>query len=389
VFSPPLALYVHIPFCRTRCTYCAFNTYAGLSGQIAAYMQALWEEIGWVTESFPRRPAQTIYFGGGTPSLIPAPLIQAVIQRCAERFVLAAEPEITLEANPGTVDRTYLQALHDGGVNRLSIGMQSAHQEELQLFGRRHSVDAVRQTVQMARTAGFHNVSLDLIYGAPRQTLLTWRLSLETALEMEPDHLSLYSLGLEEGTPMQHQVVQGQLPAPDPDLAADMYEWASERLAAAGFEQYEISNWARPGFACHHNLHYWRNLPYLGFGAGAHGYAAQTRYANVLHPEAYIERIQSQAEPLPFPLSAAAEEIEPLDAAGVMAESMLMGLRLTGEGVAPGTFRARYGHDLWSVYGSDLDRLIGWGLLERLPDSRIRLTRRGRLLGNIVFEAFV
>lgn len=237
----PLAIYVHIPFCQTRCSYCAFNTYTGLADQIMPYMAALAREVCLVGSNM-RRPAHTLYFGGGTPSLIPVSAINTIIETCASMFVLPVDVEVTLEANPGSVNQTYLDDLRRGGVNRLSIGMQSAHEKELRLFGRGHSVEDVRTTVQMARRAGFDNISLDLIYGVPHQTLGMWQKSLETALAFEPDHLSLYGLGIEDGTPMQRQIQCGKLPFPDDDRAADMYDWATERLDNAGFEQYEVSN---------------------------------------------------------------------------------------------------------------------------------------------------
>ncbi|HVO70231.1 MAG TPA: radical SAM family heme chaperone HemW [Aggregatilineaceae bacterium] len=383
-----LALYVHIPFCRTRCSYCAFNTYAGLSDQITPYMRALTREIRLVAGST-RRRAHTVYFGGGTPSLAPVSEIAAALETCAEGFELTPYTEITLEANPGTVDQEFLTALRHAGVNRLSIGMQSAHANELRLLARRHPVHAVHSAVDMARAAGFENINLDLIYGIPRQTTDMWRLSVNTAIGLAPDHLSLYSLSMEDATPMQRQVARGRLETPDPDLAADMYEWASDRLAAAGFEQYEISNWSRPGLACRHNRHVWRNLPYVGLGAGAHGYAAHTRYANVLHPMTYIARLEAQAMPLAFPLSAAAEDVERIGLRTAMSETMIMGLRLTQEGVSPEAFRERFGYELWGVFGQGLDGLIAVGLLERTADSRVRLTPRGRLLGNRVFMEFV
>jgi oxygen-independent coproporphyrinogen-3 oxidase len=384
----PLAVYFHIPFCRTRCTYCAFNTYVGLSNYIIPYMRALRRELVLVAGSS-QPVVSTIYFGGGTPSLIPVVELEATLRACAKTFSLTPDVEISLEANPGTVDQDYLRQLHQIGINRLSFGMQSAHESELRLFARLHGLDDVRATIDMARTTGFDNINLDLIYGIPRQTLDMWRHSLETALSFNPTHLSLYSLGIENATPLQSWIAQGHLPAPDPDLAADMYEWASDYLAANGFEQYEISNWAKPGMACRHNLHVWRNLPYLGLGAGAHGCAAHTRYANVDLPAAYIERIQNQKETLPFPLSAAAEQITIIDSQEEMAETMFMGLRLTQEGITPEMFRARFGRDLWTVYGQELDSLIASGLLERTAAGRVRLTLRGRLLGNHVFAAFV
>jgi len=384
----PLALYLHIPFCSTRCSYCAFNTYAGLSDQIIPYMRALAREIRLVAGSS-RPRAHTIYFGGGTPSLLPVDEIATTVETCADAFALAPDAEITLEANPGTVDQDYLNALHSIGVNRLSIGMQSAHISELRLFARHHRPDDVRSAVDMARAAGFANINLDLIYGIPRQTTDMWRLSVNTAIALAPAHVSLYSLGIEDATPMERVVARGRLELPDPDLAADMYEWASDRLAAAGFEQYEISNWSKPGFACRHNVHVWRNLPYLGLGAGAQGYAAHTRYANVLHPRTYITRLETQDTALPFPLSAAAEEIDPIDLRESMSETMILGLRLTQEGISVEAFRERFGCELWDVFGRQIDRLIAVGLLEDTADDRVRLTLRGRLLGNQVFMEFV
>ncbi len=386
--SLTLGYYFHIPFCRTRCTYCAFNTYTGQTDRIGPYMQALRRELALVVDAY-QPTVSTVYFGGGTPSLIPAAEIDATLQACAGLCSLTPDVEVTLEANPGTVNRDYLRDLRQIGVNRLSLGMQSAHPQELKLFARGHCLDDVYTAVDSACAAGFDNINLDLIYGIPRQTLEMWRHSLTTALSLGPTHLSLYSLGIENATPFESWIAQGDLPAPDPDLAADMYEWAADRLTTSGFEQYEISNWSRSGFACRHNLHVWHNQPYLGFGAGAHGCAAHTRYANVNLPATYIDRIQSQRAPLTFPLSAAAEEIDPIDPPSEMAETMFLGLRLTQEGITAEMFQARFGLDLWTVYGEEIDTLIAAGLLEQSARERIRLTPRGRLLGNHVFAAFV
>lgn len=385
--APSLALYLHIPFCRTRCTYCAFNTYTGQDRLIEPYMRALAHEIR-MAGGADRRAAHTIYFGGGTPSLVPADLLSMILATCDDTFALADATEITVEANPATVDLDALRALRHAGINRLSIGMQSAHASELALFARGHSVDDVRDTVHLARRAGFDNLSLDLIYGNPGQTVEMWQASLNAALAMEPEHLSMYSLGIEDGTPMQRWVARGQVEPPDPDLAADMYEWATDRLAQAGFEQYEISNWAKPGYACQHNLQYWRDLPYLGLGAGAHGYAGGLRYSVVLRPADYIERMGSQQQSLPFPRTAAWLESEIIDAQGEMAEIMVTGLRLIQTGVDAQAFEARTGRGLWAVYGEQIRQLIRDGLLEQ-RGSHLRLTPRGRLLGNRVFEAFV
>ena len=382
-----MALYLHIPFCRTRCTYCAFNTYTGQDKLIEPYMHALSHEIRMVG-GMEYRAAHTIYFGGGTPSLVPADLLATILAACDQAFALAGKTEITVEANPATVDLEALRALRHAGINRLSIGMQSAHANELALFARGHTVDDVRDTVRLARRAGFDNLSLDLIYGNPGQTVEMWQTSLNAALSMEPEHLSMYSLGIEDGTPMQRWVARGQVEPPDADLAADMYEWATDRLAQAGFEQYEISNWAKPGYACQHNLQYWRDLPYLGLGAGAHGYAGGLRYSTVLRPADYIARMASQSQPLDFPRTAAWLDSETIDAQGEMAEIMMTGLRLTQTGVDASLFEARTGHALWAVYGEQLRQLVNDGLLEQ-QGSHVRVTQRGRLLGNLVFAAFV
>ncbi len=387
--SALLALYVHVPFCQTRCTYCAFNTYAGMAARIPPYVSALLSEIRLVGSAGGHPPASTLYFGGGTPSQLPAEFVRQIIRACAQSFALDPSAEISFEANPGDADGAYFRALRQAGVNRLSIGMQSAHERELRLFARRHNFDDVRATVQLARQASLPSVNLDLIYGIPGQSMGSWQRSLEAALTLAPDHLSLYSLSIEEGTPLHVRLLSGRMAAPDPDLAADMVEWAAERLSAAGLRQYEISNWAAPGHACQHNVHVWRNEPYLGFGAGAHGCAARVRYENVTSPDDYIARISAQQGTHLFPLSAATATAAALRTAEEMADTMILGLRLTEEGIDPAAFLARFGRELWDVYGSALDRLLAHGLIECSASGAVRLTRRGHLLGNHVFSEFV
>ena len=245
-----LALYLHIPFCQRRCRYCDFNTYAGREALFVPYAAALAQEI--------RRAGQgervaTIFVGGGTPSVLPLALITDLLGACRAAFAVDAEAEISLEANPGTVDAFKLAGLRRLGVNRLSLGVQSAHADELVLLGRIHTFAQAVQAVRMARAAGFENLSLDLIYGLPAQTLARWAATLQAALDLAPDHLSAYCLTLEAGTPLAADVAAGRVPAPDPDRAAEMYEQAEAILAAAGFVHYEISNWARPDFQCRHN----------------------------------------------------------------------------------------------------------------------------------------
>ena len=268
------SLYIHIPFCNHRCGYCDFNTYAGLQRLIPDYTQAVCREIEYLSNAASEQlTIQTIYFGGGTPSLIAEIYLEKILTTVEKQLYLLPSPEITVEANPGTVTEAYLKNIHGLGVNRISIGMQSADQNELGMLERQHSYNDVVRAVEWSRTAGINNLSLDLIFGLPQQTLKPWIRTVEAAISLQPEHLSLYALTLEHGTPMQKKVEAGKLPELDPDVAADMYEAASERLIASGYVQYEISNWARENnlgelLSCKHNLQYWRNFPYLGVGAG-------------------------------------------------------------------------------------------------------------------------
>lgn len=390
------SIYLHIPFCIHRCAYCDFNTYAGIENLIPAYVQALCREIELGAESASERlPVHTVFFGGGTPSLLPVWEVERILAVLGRVFDFQPGLEITLEANPGTISLSYWRDLHSLGVNRLSLGMQSGNAEQLRLLERQHGLLDVLQAVEWARRAGFDNLNLDLIFGIPYQTLEMWQQTLDRALALHPDHLSLYALTLEHGTPMHNWVNRGLLPQPDDDLAADMYEAASQRLVEGGFAQYEISNWARQAgngaiFSCRHNLQYWRNLPYLGFGAGAHGYAGGVRTANVLSPAAYIKRCQ-EGMPLEFPRTPATLEINNIGRQAEIGETMMMGLRLTHEGVSAASFEKRFGVSLNEQFKKQIERLGKSGLLEWGEDDRdiLRLTPRGRLLGNQVFMEFI
>jgi oxygen-independent coproporphyrinogen III oxidase len=390
------SIYLHIPFCRHRCSYCDFNTYAGMADLIPVFTQALCREIQLLAESATvTLPVRTIFFGGGTPSLMPFSELEQVFSFLRHYFDLLPGAEITLEANPGTVSLSYLAGLVRLGVNRLSLGMQSAIPAELRLLEREHEFSEVVQAVAWARRAGFENLNLDLIFGLPFQTLPTWQETLDNALALQPDHFSLYALTLEHGTPMQHQVEQNLLPAPDPDLAADMYEFAAERLDQAGYFQYEISNWARlnrggGSMVCRHNLQYWRNQPYLGFGAGAHGYAGAVRTANVLAPSVYVQRCL-EGDVQVFPCTPATAEAIQVERSAEIAETMMMGLRLVQEGVSNRAFQERFGQSLEEVFGEAIKRLQNLGLLEWAGSNGdiLRLSPQGHLLGNQVFMEFV
>jgi oxygen-independent coproporphyrinogen-3 oxidase len=384
----PTSLYFHIPFCAHRCAYCDFNTYAGQEDSIPAYVKALCNEIRVVAGSAPERVGvHTVFFGGGTPSLLSAAQFEAIFKSIRESFDLTPGAEISLEANPGTLSFAYLQELFNLGFNRLSLGVQSAHPDELHLLERIHDYFDVVEAVAWARRAGFDNLNLDLIFGLPEQTLARWQSTVKLILGLKPEHLSLYALTLEHGTPFGRWAAQGLMPLPDPDAAADMYEWSEEALGAAGFGHYEISNWAQPGRECRHNLQYWRNLPYLGLGAGAHGFASSLRYSDVLRIKTYIDRCAPGAGGH-FPLSPAAVNSHRLTPREEMQETMITGLRLTQEGVSAAVFRERFGVGLTEAFGGEIESLIGLGLLE-WSGERLRLTVHGRLLGNQAFLRFV
>ena len=392
----PISIYLHIPFCIHRCSYCDFNTYAGREKHIPAYLRALRHEIGFLGNSAPvRLPVHTVFFGGGTPSLVPPDEIELVLKQIALHFDLLPQAEITMEANPGTVSKAQLATLRAAGVNRLSYGMQSSHPEELRLLERIHSFLDVIDAVRWAREAGFDNLSLDLIFGLPSQSLERWKNTLEDALMLRTEHLSLYALTVEPGTRMKAWVRKGLVPPPDEDLAAEMYEYAMDRLEAGGFRQYEISNWSRVDsrgvdYASRHNLQYWLGLPYLGLGAGAHGYASGIRTANVDGIGEYIRRM-AESPKLVFPLSPANRISERVDRETEMQEWMMVGLRLTEKGVSRKVFKERFDLDLLVAFGDEIEQLTRLELLEWSGEQRdrLRLTRRGRLLGNQVFMRFV
>ena len=389
-----LALYIHIPFCETKCPYCDFNTYASIEHLIPAYMDALVGELRLWGAALDSPRVQSIFFGGGTPSYLPSEDIRRLLDTARSGFVVAGEAEITLESNPGDVTEERLATWKDSGINRLSIGVQSLDDGLLQLLGRRHSAEEATEAFRHAQAAGFDNINLDLMYGLPRQNLEQWRKTLEQTLVLHPEHLSLYCLTLEEGTPLEARVRQGVLPTPDSDLAADMYELAEGMTAQEGYQQYEISNWALPGRACSHNLTYWRNQPYLGVGPGAHSSLNGQRSANLRSPRQYIQRVHRWAESaIAFEGLQAAQEcgpvemVEAIDKRLEMGETMMLGLRLA-EGVAASGFKARFGVELRDTFGPPIHELEGAGLLQ-WDDVSLVLTPRGRLLGNEVFQRFL
>ena len=392
-----ISLYIHIPFCKTKCPYCDFNTYQGIEALMGAYVEALALEIRLWGEALDRPKVDTLFFGGGTPSYIRLEHLDTLLRTIGDAFEVVPGAESTIEANPGDLSGPSLSRLLELGVNRLSIGVQSLDDSLLSLLGRRHTAKEAAEAYKMARSAGFHSVNLDLMYGLPRQTMVQWEDTLQRVMELGPPHLSLYCLTLEEGTPMERWVRQGDLPAPDPDLAADMYTFAQETLERAGYDHYEISNWARPGSRCLHNMAYWGNLPYLGVGPGAHSSLHGHRFWDVSPPSLYIRRVHEWASRGVTPVGRLDREtllrmgavagVELIGPQLEMAETMLLGLRLL-DGLRVEDFKRRFGHDPLELYGVQVRELGEQGLLRR-SDGVLRLTSRGCLLANQVFMRFL
>ncbi|HUT68323.1 MAG TPA: radical SAM family heme chaperone HemW [Dehalococcoidales bacterium] len=376
--SRDIALYIHVPFCRRKCPYCSFVSYDYREADIPLYLSALKNEL---IRRAGGECIRSIYFGGGTPSLLPAEHIGDLLSAISSLFTVDEAAEITIEANPGTVNEAYLTSIRKLGANRLSLGVQSMNDRELALLGRIHTAAEAREAVRFARSSGFDNLSLDLIYGLPGQTLADWQHSLDEAIAMGPEHLSLYALTLEADTPMWRAAKEGSLPEIDPDLSADQYELAEDLLAAQGYGHYEISNWARPGHECRHNLTYWRNLPYLGVGVAAHSCLDGHRMANTGSLDKYMADFSGKLSPL---LPELDEEIGPELA---LAETVILRLRLS-EGVYADDIRHRFGIDILTHYGRQVEEMVVAGLMER-TDGNIKLTRRGRLLSNEVFWRFL
>lgn len=359
-------LYVHVPFCLTRCGYCDFNAYAGLGHLVPRYLEALRREAELVAPAWEDAEFVSVFFGGGTPTTVPAEGLGALLRSLRGTFRLAPGAEVTVEANPDTVDEPYLSRLLEAGVTRLSMGVQSFDPAVLAALERVHSAASARAAYAAARRAGFRDVNLDLIYGAHGEGLESWRRTLEEAVALGPDHLSCYALTVEPATPLGRKVRLGLVPPPDPDLQAEMYEAACELLARAGYEHYEVSNWARPGHRCLHNLGYWEGRPYLGLGAGAHSFRDPARWWNVRPPQQYLELVEAGRLPVGGE-EALSEEDRRL-------ERLLLSLRVA-EGVPAE----------W-VPAGEAERFVEEGLA-RVGGGRFALTDRGMFLANEVVLA--
>lgn len=384
VNDSPLGFYVHVPFCTVKCSYCDFNSYAGIEDMQAEWLDAALAEVKLWAPRIAGRRVSTIFIGGGTPSLLPGESVGRLLDEIRGRIDISEDAEITLEANPESVEPERLELYLQAGVNRISMGVQSLDSSELVFLDRIHSAERAQTAFEMIRAAGFDNVNLDLIYGLPGQSLQTWQSTVNQVLSWNgdgPDHLSCYALTVEEGTPLAARVAAGRVVEADPDHVAEIADWTSARLLAAGYEQYETSNYARRGLRCQHNLIYWRNQEYAAIGPGAHGFISGVRYQVVRSPRIYIDRLRTRnkadqiREGLPSPAIVDAERPSEREN---MIDMLTSGLRLV-EGIDEAGLP-----DAYEEFRPTLDWAVDNDLAER-QGVRLRLTKRGHAVANEIF----
>lgn len=369
-----LGLYVHIPFCKAKCGYCDFNSYAGKEECIQPYFSALLSEIEAVAEKYPL-PVDTIYFGGGTPTFVDTAYVCTALERIKELFEQCSNCEISIECNPGTIGYEGLKKLCEYGFNRLSIGLQSADNRCLKKLGRIHTFEDFSECFKNARKAGFENISLDLMYGLPGQTFADWENTLKSAVEFGTEHISCYSLKVEEGTPFSTM----DLDLPDDDAVADMYEMAVSLLNKWGYERYEISNFSKKGRESQHNLKYWLCNDFVGLGAGAFSCIGGVRFSNALDIGEYIECMKKE--------SCAIESKEALSDFDKMSEFVFLGLRLK-EGISEAEFAKRFNLNIDEVFGEQIEKYQGMGFLIR-EKGFIRFSNKGFFVSNTILSDFV
>jgi len=379
-------IYIHIPFCRSRCSYCDFATGMYESELAARYVHAVVSEIAAWREVEEPSDVDTIYLGGGTPSLLTPAQIEQILTAVRSRFKVVEGAEVTMEMNPGdggssaASKRETLREFRRCGINRASFGAQTFDNRELKQLGRTHSSSDIYSTFNHLREAGFENINFDLIAGLPGQTLAGWRRNLNEALKLRPEHLSLYLLDVHEGTPLAEQIKRGMRPVPDDDLAAEMYRLMIDEVSAAGYEHYEISNFCLPGFESRHNTKYWTGEPYYGFGCSAHSFDSERRrWANERDAAKYVGLVENGKSPIVERANLSDEDAR--------SESIFLSLRLM-RGLNLAEYRSRFGSDLRDQYDADLMRLRDAGLIE-IDHELLKLTRRGALLSNEVMTTFV
>ena len=373
-----LELYIHIPFCVKKCAYCDFLSGPASNQQIEEYVQALIEEIRYYKEFAKNYEVSTVFWGGGTPSLLTGEQMKALMETLGQTFFIRQNAEITMEANPGTVTVEKLLACQKAGINRISFGLQSVNNEELKMLGRIHTYEEFLESYEAARKAGFQNINVDLISAIPKQTVSSWEQTLQTIISLQPEHISAYSLIVEEGTPFAKLYGEGcelEHLLPSEEEERRMYERTEELLQEAGYHRYEISNYAKEGDECQHNLGYWERKEYLGLGLGASSLIEETRFHNTDEMEEYLRDANN-----PILLR---REQEKLDRQEQMEEFVFLGLRKI-RGIQEEKFAEMFGEDIWDCYGKNRERVIKEGLLER-EEGVLRLTRKGIDVSNYVF----
>ena len=375
-----LGLYLHFPFCISKCPYCDFNSYElKEDNQISSYISALYREINVYSQKLKKSNIKTIYVGGGTPTILSGVQIYNLLEFCKDKFAIDKNAEITIEANPGTLDGEKLKLLIESGINRLSLGAQSFNNLFLKKLGRIHTTQDIINSYFLAREIGFSNINIDIMFALPGQTTEDFQATLKKAVSLKPDHLSLYNLTINTGTEYYENHKRNNLKLPSEDEEFDMYDWAINFLKENNFEHYEIANFARPHRRSLHNLIYWQNQPYLGIGAGAYSFIRGYRYMNFKDPAKYIKEVMNDKLPI--------DQGEKLSLRKRMIETIILGLR-TKDGVSYKKFKARFKVDINNTFHKQIKKLVNLRLLLK-DDCKIKLTKKGIFLANTVFREFV
>lgn len=374
-----IGLYIHIPFCKAKCFYCDFNSFAGKDELVPTYIEALKAELEYYKKKLYNYKIKTIFIGGGTPSLIETKHVNDLISWCKQNLNIEKSAEITIEANPGTLDFDKLRSYKVMGINRLSMGLQAWQKSLLRKIGRIHSLEEFLQNYKQAREVGFKNINIDLIFGLPGQTLKDWEETVRNVLELDPEHVSCYSLKIEEGTPFGNCIQTGELKEIDDELDREMYYLAKEMFKKLNLKHYEISNFAKPDFECKHNLIYWNQEEYIGIGAGAHSFFEGKRFNNIYDIEKYIS--------IDFTKELPVENLCIIDEKEAISEFMILGLRLL-DGINKKEFFNKFNRDLHETFGEQLERLLKKKMIE-IGNDKIKLTLLGQDLANQVFVEFV
>lgn len=374
-----IGLYIHIPFCKSKCYYCDFNSFAGREELTGPYFEALGDEIRYYSGRLKNCKIKTIFIGGGTPSLVEARHIYEILNSCRQHFNLEESVEISIETNPGTLTYEKLMMYKASGINRLSIGLQAWQDRLLQELGRIHRMDEFIENYNLAKKVGFKNINVDLIFGLPGQRMNDWIESVVNVPKLGATHISCYSLKIEDDTVFGNRLAEGELIPADDELDREMYYFAIDKLSKLGFHHYEISNFAKPGYECRHNLTYWRAEEYLGVGAGAHSYLEGKRFNNICKIEDYISFILNQELPV--------ENVELIDKKDAMSEFLILGLRLI-DGISMSEFKSRFDEDIFNIFGNEINKLLRKQLIEQDGD-RLKLTETGLDVANKVFVEFL